>query len=65
MRRDDATNAAFKSQVQYLFNCSANTNAACPRRLMIDSTNNVLQDLYRYRIYETTIPLRNALWNFK
>jgi type IV pilus assembly protein PilW len=63
--RDDASNLPFKGQVQYLFNCSANTNVACPRRLLIDSTNNVLQDLYRYRIYETTIPLRNALWNFK
>ena len=25
--------------------------------------NTALHDYFRYRIYETTIPLRNALWN--
>ncbi len=49
---------------QYLFNCSANTDAACQGRIKIDSgVGGVLADGYRHRIYETTIPLRNLIWN--
>lgn len=49
---------------QYLFNCSANTTAACQGRIKIDSgVGGVLADGYRHRIYETTIPLRNQIWN--
>jgi len=50
---------------QYLFNCSANTNAACQGRIKIDNAaaGGVIADGYRHRIYETTIPLRNLIWN--
>jgi hypothetical protein len=43
-----------------LFNCSTN-NAACQGRIVLDNT--VLADNYRYRTYETVVPLRNAIWN--
>lgn len=58
--------AALANQpAQYLFNCSANTNAACQGRIKVDNVGNggVFADGYRYRLYETTIPLRNAIWN--
>ena len=49
---------------QYLFNCSANTDAGCQGRIKIDSgAGGVLADGYRHRIYEVTIPLRNQIWN--
>jgi type IV pilus assembly protein PilW len=50
---------------QYLFNCSANTNAACQGRIKIQnvSKGGILADGYRHRTYETTIPLRNVIWN--
>jgi type IV pilus assembly protein PilW len=49
---------------QYLFNCSANTDAGCQGRIKIDSgVGGVLGDGYRHRIYEVTIPLRNQIWN--
>ena len=50
---------------QYLFNCSANTNAACQGRIKIQNVKlgGILADGYRHRIYETTIPLRNVIWN--
>ena len=58
------------NQTMDLFNCSANTNAACQGRIRIDNTvlqgpssHPVLEDGHRYRLYETTIPLRNPLWN--
>jgi type IV pilus assembly protein PilW len=52
---------------QYLFNCSVNTDAGCQGRIKVDNVANggVLANGYRYRLYETTIPLRNAIWNYK
>ena len=58
--------AALTNQpAQYLFNCSTNTDAACQGRIKVDNVANggILADGYRYRLYETTIPLRNAIWN--
>lgn len=57
----DLKDPALLGQSAFLFNCSANTNAGCPGRIAIDSTT--MLDGYRYRIYETTVPLRNMLWN--
>ena len=57
----DLKDTALIGQSGFLFNCSVNTNAGCPGRIAIDNTT--MQDGYRYRIYETTIPLRNMLWN--
>ena len=52
--------ASLVNQTAWLFNCAAN-DATCQSRIQIDNT--VLNDYSRYRIYETVIPLRNALWN--
>lgn len=57
----DLKDAALIGQSAFLFNCSVNTNAGCPGRIAIDNTT--MQDGFRYRIYETTVPLRNMLWN--
>jgi hypothetical protein len=51
--------------VEYLFNCAANTDAACQGRVQIPAgatSPNVLLDSYRYRLYETVIPLRNSIF---
>jgi len=53
-------NTALKNQQAVLFNCSTN-NAACQGRIVLDNT--VLTDYYRFRTYETIIPMRNAIWN--
>ena len=57
----DLKDAALTGQSAVLFNCSANTDAGCPGRLTLDDTS--LRDNYRYRIYETVVPMRNAIWN--
>ncbi len=44
-----------------LFNCSANTAAACQSRVVVPNT--VITDFWRFRTYETVVPLRNALFN--
>jgi len=44
----------------YLFNCAANDNTCLGR---IRLSNNVIRDGWRYRTYETVIPLRNAIFN--
>ncbi|MFO1317205.1 MAG: PilW family protein [Burkholderiales bacterium] len=56
----DAMNATLVNQSAWIFNCAAN-DATCQGRIQLDNT--ILQDYGRYRIYEATIPLRNAIWN--
>ena len=51
-------NTALKGQKATLFNCST---GACAGSINID--NNTLTDYYRFRIYETVVPLRNAIFN--
>ncbi len=57
-----------------LFNCSANTNALCPGRVVLpagpvaalgsdDCAPAIICDTWRYRTYETIVPMRNAIWN--
>ena len=55
----------------YLFNCSTDTDAACQSRVKVPigngggaatCGNNVICDYWRYRAYETVIPLRNAIY---
>ena len=49
----------------YLFNCAANDNT-CTGRIKVPAGNNktdVLQDGWRYRAYETIIPIRNTIYN--
>ena len=57
---ENKLSASLVGQTAWLFNCAAN-NATCQGRIQIDNT--VLNDYSRYRIYETVIPLRNALWS--
>jgi hypothetical protein len=45
---------------KYLFNCAAN-DLTCQSRILL--SNNVLRDGWRYRTYEVTVPLRNAIYN--
>jgi type IV pilus assembly protein PilW len=55
-----------------LFNCSTNTNAACQSRVLVPMGGTptglpacapaVVCDYWRYRTYETIIPLRNAIY---
>ena len=56
----DLKDAALVGQTAVLFNCSTN-NAACQGRTVLDNT--VLTDYYRFRTYETVVPMRNAIWN--
>lgn len=52
-------------QPEWLFNCPANTNAACQGRVPISqgtAAPNVMLDGWRYRVYETVIPLRNSIF---
>ncbi|MCC6193808.1 MAG: hypothetical protein IT518_05000, partial [Burkholderiales bacterium] len=53
-------------QPEWLFNCPANTDAACQGRVAISAgaaAPNVRLDGWRYRVYETVIPLRNSIFN--
>src|SRR4030095_14192560 len=56
----DLKDPALTGQTAVLFNCSTN-NAACQGRIVLDNT--VLTDSYRFRTYETIVPMRNAIWN--
>jgi len=56
----DLKDPALTGQSAVLFNCSTN-NAACQGRIVLDNT--VLTDSYRFRTYETIVPMRNAIWN--
>jgi hypothetical protein len=43
-----------------LFDCSTH-DATCQGRVALNNT--VLTDGWRFRFYETVVPLRNAIWN--
>ena len=45
---------------EYLFNCAANDNT-CQGRIKLSNT--IIQDGWRYRTYESVLPLRNAIFN--
>jgi hypothetical protein len=42
----------------WLFNCSLNTDADCQGRVQV-----TLPKYWRYRTYESVVPIRNAEWN--
>jgi hypothetical protein len=55
-----------------LFNCTTNTNAACQSRVVVPMGGAggaatcapaVICDYWRYRVYETVIPLKNAIYS--
>ena len=54
----DLKDPALVGQTATLFNCST---AACTGS--INLTNATLTDNYRFRIYETVVPMRNAIFN--
>ena len=57
----DPKDPALVGQTATLFDCSAHTAAACQGWNPITSA--VLQDGWRYRTYETIVPMRNAIYN--
>jgi hypothetical protein len=80
----DPTNAGLQAETRgllsstrsqpYLFNCSANTDAACPGRIKVpmgagvpDGSAScapaVICDFWRYRTYEVVVPIRNAIYS--
>lgn len=72
LKDESAPVLAAKRQQPYLFNCSAN-NASCQSRVKVPMAagvpagsatcpNAVICDHWRYRTYETVIPLRNAIF---
>lgn len=56
----DVKDAALAGQTAVLFDCSTH-DAACQGRTTIDNT--VLTDYYRFRTYETVVPMINAIYN--
>jgi type IV pilus assembly protein PilW len=56
----DLKNPALVGQTAVLFDCSTH-DAACQGRTPITSA--VLADGYRHRVYETTVPMINAIYN--
>lgn len=49
----------------YLFNCAANTTAGCPGRVPVSAgaaPTDIMQNGWRYRVYEAVIPLRNSIY---
>jgi type IV pilus assembly protein PilW len=59
VKQDPVAHADLVNQTAVLFTCPA----SIPNCTTISINNTVLQDYGRYRIYETTIPLRNSLWH--
>lgn len=63
--KDDSLLAANRPAV-VLFNCSLDTDAGCPGRITLPAGNpgskNIIQDHWRYRVYETVVALRNPLY---
>ncbi len=56
----DLKDPALVGQTATLFDCSTH-DAACQGSVAIDNT--VLSDGWRYRTYETIVPMRNAIYN--
>ncbi len=56
----DLKDPALVGQTAVLFDCSTH-NAACQGRTVLDNT--VLTDAYRFRTYETIVPMINAIYN--
>ncbi len=56
----DPRDPALVGQKATLFDCSTH-DAACQGSIAIDNT--VLSDGWRYRTYETVVPMRNAIYN--
>jgi type IV pilus assembly protein PilW len=54
----DLKDKTLTGQKAVLFNCST---GACQGSISLD--NAILTDYYRFRTYETVIPMRNAIWN--
>ena len=54
----DLKDPGLVGQTATLFNCSTGACAGS-----INLTNAILADNYRYRIYETVVPMRNAIFN--
>jgi len=54
----DLKDKALTGQTAVLFNCST---GACQGSIALDNT--ILTDYYRFRTYETIVPMRNAIWN--
>lgn len=53
------------STTTFLFNCPANTAAGCPGRIPISAgaaPTDIMQNGWRYRTYESVIPLRNSIF---
>jgi len=61
--KDDTLLAANRPPV-VLFNCSADTDAGCPGRITLSmgSGTQIIQNYWRYRVYETVVPLRNSIF---
>jgi type IV pilus assembly protein PilW len=61
--KDDTLLAANRPPL-VLFNCAANTDVGCPGRITLTAGNGnqILQDYWRYRVYETIVPLRNSIF---
>ena len=80
----DPTNAGLQAETRgllgstrsqpYLFNCSTNTDAACPGRIKVpmgagvpagsaSCAPAVICDYWRYRTYEVVVPIRNAIYS--
>lgn len=62
----DATNTnPLRRPDMILFNCSANDNT-CQSRIVLPmgtvASGKIIQDGYRYRTYETIVPLRNSIY---
>jgi hypothetical protein len=50
----------------YLFNCAANDDVACQGRVQVSAgaaPTDIMQNGFRYRVYEAVIPLRNSIFN--
>jgi len=61
----DTTLTAKLRPPHVLFNCAAD-DATCQSRIVLSAgtaSTDVIQDQWRYRTYETVVPLRNVIYN--